>query len=68
MKTKENIFIKHQKEYANAMIKTWLSLAKKHDWKVNKKNVKSFYWSDYNDIIIEFTNKGKLLNYSFKEV
>ena len=59
----KDIFKRHQIEYANTMIKAYLTLAKRHNEDVSDIIEEVFYWDNFNDIIITFTNKGKLINY-----
>ena len=62
-----SIFEKHKKEYLKTMIKAWLILAKRHNDVINKINIDTFYWDNFVDVEIQFTNKGKILGYKFIE-
>lgn len=63
-----SIFEKHKKEYLKTMVKSWLILAKRHNDVIDKINIDTFYWSNFVDVEIKFTNKGKILGYKFIEI
>ncbi len=62
-----SIFEKHKKEYLKTMVKSWLILAKRHNDVIDKINIDTFYWDNFVDVKIQFTNKGEILDYKFIE-
>lgn len=62
-----SIFEKHKKEYLKTMVNSWIILAKRHNDVIDKINIDTFYWSNFVDVEITFTNKGKILGYKFIE-
>lgn len=65
---KKDIFKKHQKEYCQVMINTYIALAKKHNQKIDDIITESFYYTNFSNVIITFTKDKKLISYKFQEV
>jgi len=63
-----NIIEKHQKKYFQTLINAYISLNIRHGKQLDKEMVETFYYNNYTNVILRFTDKGKLLNYKFVEV
>ena len=63
-----SIFEKHKQEYLQTMVNAWLILSKRHNEPIGKINIDTFYWSNFSDVKITFTNKGKILKHEFIEL